>query len=215
MAYKIAWAFLRKSAHLRRYEDDVLAEAMVGLVEGCRRWEPERGSIASCVSWWVVAQLQAFKRRGSRGVAQVRRKSHLRQSPPPVCLSLDAELSDDGCTLYDLLPGPFTDPALQLDCTTLAAGAQAELARRKMRRSQRETPADVTRARRDAAVFIRYSFHGATLDALARELEMTREGVRQCVLKMQPLFDAWASSLRAEAVSGPRRSVVQHGGASR
>ncbi|MFP2962410.1 sigma factor [Myxococcus sp. 1LA] len=214
MAFKIARGFLRRYAHLRRQEEDVLAEALVGLVEGVQRWEPERGSVAACVGWWVAARLHTFQRRGSRCVPGVKPKPWKRPPPRAVCVSLDAAIGDSGDTFHEIQPGPFVDPSDAIDCASLAADAQAELARRKLRRSQRDTPADVARAMRDAEVFIRHSFHGATLESIAGDMGMTREGVRQCVLKMQPLFDAWASSLRNEAVSGSRRARVRHGGDS-
>ncbi|WP_229908377.1 sigma factor-like helix-turn-helix DNA-binding protein [Comamonas sp. JC664] len=129
-------------------------------------------------------------------------------------LSMDAQLgADSDGTLHDLLPCASSDPALAVDCARLAADAPAELARRKLRRTQQSKPADAERALRDAGVFLRYSFDNVTLEEIGREQGMTRERVRQLVLRMQPLFDAWAAELRAEGLSGARRRVVQHGGA--
>ena len=55
-----------RMAHQVPHAEDVKVEALLGLVEGAHRWQPGRGSFASCAHYYVLNRLRKYEREGAR-----------------------------------------------------------------------------------------------------------------------------------------------------
>ena len=63
---------------------DLIQEGNVGLIEGIKRFDPERGTrLSTCVHWWIRSYIQTALGNTSRAVLHM---NHASGKPPPTPL---------------------------------------------------------------------------------------------------------------------------------
>lgn len=203
-AVKLADRFLRRSRHLAAHKDDVISEAFCGLVEAARRWKPEKGTFPTYARWWVRQRMLEYDRRGARVVPL----AATQRWTMPTDKSFDAPglrkfEHDDGrgeSSMHDWFA--LTDDAMTpdeaIDARALYVAAREQLARR-LAGVDADSPKHLARGRRKADFYLRNTFEGATLDSISQEYGITREAVRQQVLRVEATFGRWAEDVRRDA----------------
>lgn len=187
---------------LSHYEDEtegLAAEALMGAVNV---WDPKRGSFATCLAWWVKSVAKTFHAHGARTVQQSPKKA---ESQDAWSLNKAVHVNSHGgaevvTTWQDVLADEsLSDPTEDVDARRLARAVPLLLPTFMARKNERR--AALAYAEESFSLWHRRNFSDeeVTLEALASELGVSRERVRQRVEKVQQEFERWARPLREEA----------------
>ncbi|MBJ6762784.1 hypothetical protein JGU66_18630 [Myxococcaceae bacterium JPH2] len=201
-ALAMAGEFLARSRRLAHHSEDIRSAALLGLVEGARRWQPERGAFSTCVYWGIHCRLQLFERADARAVTL----PHRLPWAPSREVSTSARLTrnaSDMRTVEDTLLAPDCDITADIDARRLVTSIEPALAARILARRQHAhlppTRAQRARAVRDARWFMHWHFEDGALASAARKARVTRAAVHVAVGRAGVQFAEIADEIRTEA----------------
>lgn len=101
--------FAHKFAATKMDMDDLVQEAYLGLIDAAEAFDPERGRFSTYARWHILKRIMEAIHNRNDIVRTPRRKPSVR------CGSLDAERTDSGASIMDLLEADDTDPAEKMD----------------------------------------------------------------------------------------------------
>jgi hypothetical protein len=186
---------------LAHFMDEVDGLAADALVRAVGVWVPERGGFASCLKWWVRYVMRHLCAHGARVVHQSERATSYVDA-----WSLNAPVTTNRTetefhgTWQDLLADETaSDPAEDVDARRLARAVPLLLPVFMARKNERRNALAYAEESFRLWHLRTFSEEDVTLDALASQMGVSRERIRQRVEKVQEEFERWAKPIREEA----------------